>query len=138
MGNIYDSYRQHLGYCEDGIIYSGRTPIGRYENGSIYNHHREHVGSYAGGSIYNRFREHIASYDNGLVYNKYLNVAVGREQIGSYDGDPAAAAALVLLFLGEAAVCGRQQEPQNDRTTPADPQRRPAHQVQFRRRRRHL
>lgn len=102
MGSFYSGFgahKSHLGHCEEGIIYSGQTPIGRYENGNIYNQFKEHVGSYSGGSIYNQFHEHIASYANGIVYNKYLNVAVGKEQVGSYEEDPAEAAALVLLFL---------------------------------------
>lgn len=110
MGSFYlgfGGHKSHLGHCEDGIIYSGsgnRTPIGRYENGSIYNQFKEYVGSYSGGSIYNSSRTHVASYDGGTVYNRYLNATVGREQIGSYDDNPAEAAALVLLFLSETAT----------------------------------
>lgn len=106
MGSIYVN-KICVGHCENGIIYSGsenRNPIGRYERGGIYNQFREQVGSYSDGSIYNKFNEHIASYDSGLVYNKYLNSIVGKESIGAYEGDPAGAAALVLLFLGETAT----------------------------------
>lgn len=116
MGSFYSGFgfgKTFLGYCEDGIVYSGSgkgNPIGRYENGSVYNQFKEHVGSYSGGSIYNQFHEHIASYDNGIVYNKYLNVAFGKEQIGSYEDNPAEAAALVLLFLGGNAVNGDDEE----------------------------
>lgn len=109
MGSIYKGFGGHktyVGYCEDGVIYSGRTPIGRYENGNIYNQFKEHIGSYSGGSIYNQFNEHVGSYEGGSVYNKYLNATFGKEQIGSYDGDPAAAAALILLFIGERAANG--------------------------------
>lgn len=109
MGSIYKGFGGHktyVGYCEDGVIYSGRTPIGRYENGNIYNQFKEPIGSYSGGSIYNQFNEHVGSYEGGSVYNKYLNVIFGKEQIGSYDGDPAAAAALILLFIGERAANG--------------------------------
>lgn len=103
MGSFYSGFGGHksnLGYCEDGVIYSGRTPIGGYENGNIYNQFKEKVGSYSSGSIYDAFGTHVASYDGGSVYNKYLNAVVGKEQVGSYDSDPAEAAALVLLFLG--------------------------------------
>lgn len=109
MGSFYGgfgSYKSFLGHCDDGIVYKGSgnsTPIGRYEGGTIYNQFRECVGSYSGGSIYDAFGTHVASYANGSVYNEYLNAAVGREQLGSYDGDPAAAAALVLLFLNNSS-----------------------------------
>ena len=120
MGSFYSGFgghKSHLGHCEDGIIYSGRTPIGRYENGNVYNQFKEHIGSYSGGSIYNQFHEHIASYDNGIVYNKYLNVAVGKEQVGSYEDNPAEAAALVLLFLGGNAVNGDRSEESTNTTS---------------------
>ena len=120
MGSFYSGFgghKSHLGHCEDGIIYSGRTPIGRYENGNIYNQFKEYVGSYGGGSIYNQFHEHIASYDNGIVYNKYLNAVVGREQVGSYDGNPAEAAALVLLFLGGDNINTRSGTTAEENTT---------------------
>lgn len=110
MGSFYSGFgghKSHLGHCEDGIIYSGngnKTPVGRYENGSIYNQFKEYVGSYSGGSIYNSSKTHIASYDGGTVYNSYLNATVGREQIGSYDDNPAEAAALVLLFSSQTAI----------------------------------
>ena len=123
MGSFHSGFGGHksyLGHCEDGIIYSGSgnsTPIGRYENGNIYNQFKEYVGSYSGGSIYNSSRTHIASYDGGIVYNKYLNAVVGREQVGSYDSNPAEAAALVLLFLGETAVNGGNSSSTKDSTT---------------------
>lgn len=104
MGSFYSGFGGHktyLGHCEGGIIYKGSgmsTPVGRYEGGSIYNQFKEHVGSYSGGSVYDAFGTHVASYDGGVIYNTYLNVAVGKEQIGSYDTDPAEAAAMVLLF----------------------------------------
>ncbi len=112
MGSFYSGFGGHksyIGHCEDGIIYRGSgngNPIGRYEGGSIYNQFKEHVGSYSGGSIYNASGKHIASYENGIVYNSYLNVAVGKEQLGSYDGNPAEAAALVLLFIGGSDSSG--------------------------------
>ncbi len=110
MGSFYSGFGGHksyLGHCEDGVIYSGNgnsTPIGRYENGNIYNQFREHAGSYNSGSIYDSCGKHIASYDNGVVYNQYLNATVGKEQIGSYDSNPAEAAALVLLFIGNSTT----------------------------------
>ena len=106
MGSIYIN-KNYVGHCEDGVVYRGSgksNPIGRYEGGNIYNQFREHVGSYSGGSIYNKFNEHIASYESGIVYNKYLNFTVGKDSVGTYDGDPAGAAALVLLFLGETVI----------------------------------
>ena len=120
MGSFYSGFgghKSHLGHCEDGIIYSGRTPIGRYENGNIYNQFKEHVGSYGGGSIYDAFGTHIASYDGGSVYNKYLNAVVGREQVGSYEDNPAEAAALVLLFLGGNSVNSDRDEEDINTTT---------------------
>ena len=116
MGSFYSGFGQgknFLGFCEDGIVYKGsgkKSPIGRYENGNIYNQFKEHVGSYSGGSIYDAFGTHIASYDGGCVYNKYLNVAFGQEQVGSYEGNPAEAAALVLLFLGGNDVNGDNKD----------------------------
>ena len=85
MGSFYSGFgghKSHIGHCEGGIVYSGsgtRNPVGRYQNGNIYNQFKEHIGSYGGGSIYNRHGKHIASYDNGIVYNQYLNAVVGRE-----------------------------------------------------------
>lgn len=112
MGSIYKEYggyKTHVGHCEDGIIYSGNgnhNPIGRYDNGSIYNQFQKHVGSYGGGSIYNQFGEHIGFYESGIVYNKYSYVLSGKAQVGSYESNPAEAAALILLFMGEAAANG--------------------------------
>ncbi|MBE6734043.1 MAG: hypothetical protein E7563_01705 [Ruminococcaceae bacterium] len=129
MGSIYSGFgesKKYLGHCDDGIIYKGvgnSNPIGRYNNGSVYNQFKEIVGFYGGGSIYNSFREHIASYDDGIVYSKYLNYLTGQKQvgtyIGSYDGESAEAAALVLLFLGGDSI-NQETESENfqqERTT---------------------
>ena len=124
MGNFYSGFgwgKSFLGHCDDGIIYSGSgnsTPIGRYEDGNIYNGFKKNIGSYCGGSIYDAFGTHIASYDNGIVYNKYSNAAFGREQVGSYEDNPAEAAALVLLFLGGNAINSNDEDRSDPEPSP--------------------
>ncbi|MBR6754798.1 MAG: hypothetical protein IKM22_02575, partial [Clostridia bacterium] len=78
MGSFYSGFggnKSFLGHCEEGIIYSGSgtsSPIGRYENGNIYNQYKIHIGSYGGGSIYNASGTHVASYNRGIVYNQFF------------------------------------------------------------------
>ncbi len=102
MGSFYSGFGMHKkfeGTCENGSIYLHGKHVGYYDNGVIYDSnvmkiYRKELARYGNGSVYIN-GHHVASYHDGIVEEPYIN---SRKQFGSYDGDDAGAAALVLFL----------------------------------------
>lgn len=124
MGDFYrviDHSIDFLGSCEDGNIYrgsgSGRIKIGSYRDGDIFEEGNSFlprkIGSYSDGKVYGTgsFRESIGAYDHTSIY--IYSGATSYRTVGTYEGDGAEAAALLLLMRNELL------SPVSD-TTPAE------------------
>ncbi len=116
MGEFYSGFgytRTFLGSCENGQIYKGsgiyRETIGSYSNGSVYRGYGfggDLVGTYENGSVYTVpcytgtgfSSELVGTYDSDTIY---IKSGLFGQSVGSYSGDGAEAAALLLLMPEE-------------------------------------
>ena len=100
----------------DGLVYRGGTSllgekklIGKSRNGIVYRENGgffssyTEIGSYMSGVIYQLKtpggweKIEVGRYENGIVY-QVTGGWGSKKEIGQYDGDPAGAAALLLLY----------------------------------------